>query len=91
MSDYYKNIGVGSSEHTGLGKSSITYNSTIPPYIKYNNMTNMNIVNGNTAKQLSEMDEVKNMSEFPNQGSIKIINGTVIVKLSNKFNPTTFY
>lgn len=69
---------------TGLWENfSVTNNHSATGFI--NNYLNypMNIVQRNDLTYLTDIDEITEMSCFPNADSIKKINGTIIVKLSS--------
>ena len=43
----------------------------------------MNLVSESECSEILETEEFKNMKFYPEQDSIKVINNTVVVKLSN--------
>jgi hypothetical protein len=69
---------------TGLGgKFSVTYYKTYEQYFQYVLSYPINLLDSEASKEWSKQEEVIEMSAFPAQDSCKIINGTMIVKLSN--------
>lgn len=44
---------------------------------------NLNLISERESKEILESDEFKNMKYYPEKGGIKVINGTVVVKLSD--------
>ena len=74
---------------TGLGGTfATTYNRSYYRFINYYLGYPMNIVDKNDAestiaKELSNKDEIKQMPCYPNEGSIKMVEGYLIIKFSN--------
>jgi hypothetical protein len=69
---------------TGLdGNFSVTYYQTYAQYFQYVLSYPMNLLDPEASERWSEQKEVVEMSAFPAQNSCKIINGTMVVKLSN--------
>ncbi|MBQ7934279.1 MAG: glucosyltransferase domain-containing protein [Lachnospiraceae bacterium] len=61
----------------GMGKTSLTYEGTYHPYLKY--IMNVEML----TTQMSDRDErVQQMPCYPERGSIMYVDGTVVVKIS---------
>lgn len=79
MSDVWKDEhAIGTSS-----KSSITYYRTYSDYLNRQLEYELNILDEEDSKKLSKQEEVKNMPCFPDKGFIKMIDGVVVVKISN--------
>lgn len=68
---------------TGMGgASSITYYQTINSYFKYVMQYNVKIADEKIKNEYEALEEVKNMSAFPSQDSVKEIDGRIVVKIN---------
>lgn len=72
------------SSLTGLYSNSvITYADVYDDYIEVFLKTDVDIVDKETGEKLSKTKEVEAMPAFPEKGSIKTVDGTVVVKFSD--------
>ncbi|MBQ9792730.1 MAG: glucosyltransferase domain-containing protein [Clostridia bacterium] len=68
---------------TGMGgASSITYYQTIKSYFKNVMQYDVKIADEKIKNEYAVLDEVKNMPAFPNQDSVKEIDGRIVVKIN---------
>ena len=62
--------------------STISSENYVACYFDYVLHRPLNIVNARTRDEIAEMDEVKEMAYFPDVTCIKMINGTLVVKMN---------
>ena len=65
------------------GKYSLTYYLNYEQFLNYYMGYPVKVLNEDKSKEFAEKEEVKNMEPFPSKESYKIIDGVLVIKLSN--------
>ena len=74
------------SKSTGLGShNAITFYDYYEPYFDIILKADINIADSETADEITLTDEAKAMPVFPAEGSVKVIDGTVVVKFTTPY------
>ena len=85
-SDIYRRNDGFNYECTGISDVySLTYYGTYEKYFEYVLNYPLNLVPEKKARELSELKEVEEMGDFPSRGSMKMIDGILVVKLSDEW------
>lgn len=85
-SDIYRRNDGFNYECTGISDVySLTYYGTYEKYFEYVLNYPLNLVTEKKARELSELKEVEEMGDFPSKDSMKMIDGILVVKLSDEW------